>query len=282
VADGRAMVEAIHRYGRVFQCGSQRRSDAKCRRSCELVRNGRIGKLQTVKVGLPGGFWIRSNAKKTFDPEPVPAGFDYNLWLGPAPDAPYTYNRCHWNFRWNLDYSGGQVTDWGAHYIDMAHWGMDTELTGPVEVEGRGQYPPRDALWNTATSFEFTCTYANGVKMIVTSGGGGVRCEGTGGWLGLEGGASSEAILKSPVGPNDVRLYESSDQHRNFIECMKSRRATAAPVDVAHHSIIPAHLGNIAMILGRKLKWDAAKERFVNDAEADRMLSRAYRAPWSV
>jgi len=282
VADGRAMVEAVKRYGRVFQCGSQRRSDAKCRRSCEFVRNGRIGKLQAVKVGLPGGFWIRSNAKKTFDTEPVPAGFDYNLWLGPAPDAPYTYNRCHWNFRWNLDYSGGMVTDWGAHYMDMAHWGMGTELTGPVEVEGKGQYPPRDALWNTATSFEFTCTYANGVKMAVASGGGGVRFVGADGWLDLEGEASSKEIQKSPIGPNDVRLYESNDQHRNFIECVRSRRATAAPADVAHHSIIPAHLGNIAMILGRKLKWAPEKERFVGDAEADRMLSRAYRAPYSV
>src|SRR3569623_3558848 len=172
VADGRAMVDACERYGRVFQVGSQRRSSAKCRNSCELVRSGRIGKLTEVHVGIMGGFWVRKNAKSTTEPMPVPAGFDYDLWLGPAPEAPYTYNRCRWNFRRNLDYSGGMVTDWGAHYIDMAHWGMNAEPTGPVELEGPGKFPPRAALWNTAKEFEFTCTYADGVKMRVKSGGG--------------------------------------------------------------------------------------------------------------
>jgi len=282
VADGRAMVEAVRRYGRVFQCGSQRRSSAKCRFSCELVRNGRIGKLQAVRVGLPGGRWIRSNAKETFEPEPVPETFDYDMWLGPAPWAPYTYNRCHWNFRWNLDYSGGQVTDWGAHYIDMAHWGMGAEHAGPVEVAGEGKFPPPSELWNTATDFHFACTYAGGVKMDVSSGGGGVRFIGADGWVDLEGGSEPASLQKEPTGTDEIHLYESRDQHGNFIDCVKSRGPTAAPVDVAHRSIIPAHLGNIAMRLGRKVRWDPAAERFFDDPGADRLLSRAYRSPWSV
>jgi len=282
IADGRAMVEAVTRYGRVFQCGSQRRSSAQCRRSCELVRNGRIGKLQTVRIGLPGGHWIRSNAKKTFDPEPVPEGFDYDLWLGPAPWAAYTFNRCHWNFRWNLDYSGGQVTDWGAHYIDMAQWGMGTERTGPVEVEGKGTWPERGALWNTATAFEFTCTYAGGVKMVVTSSGGGVRFIGSDGWVDLEGGTEPAGLARSVIGPDEIHLYESASQHGNFVECVVSRKPTAAPVEVAHRSITPSHLGNIAMLLGRKLRWDPEKETFLDDPQADAMRSRPYRSPWRV
>jgi len=282
VADGRAMAEAVKRYARVFQCGSQRRSDAKCRFSCELVRNGRIGKLHTVKVGLPGGHWIRSNAKKTNELEPVPEGFDFELWLGPAPWSPYTFNRCHWNWRWNRDYSGGMVTDWGAHYIDMAHWGMGTEETGPIEVQGKGTFPDAGELWNTATGFEFECLYGNGVKMVVKNAGGGVRFEGTDGWVDLEGGTNPPSLAKSAIGPNEVHLYESNDQHGNFIECVKSRRRTAAPVEIAHRSITPAHLGNIAMLLGRKLKWDPVAERFLDDPGADRFLARPKRAPWRV
>ena len=280
VADGRAMADAVKRYGRVFQCGSQRRSSPQCRRVCELVRNGRLGKLHTVRVGLPGGYWVRSNARKTFEVEPVPAGFDYDLWLGPAPEAPYTCNRCHWNFRWNLDYSGGNVTDWGAHIIDMAHWGMGTEHTGPVEIEGKGTFPPRSEVWNAATSFEFTCTYANGVKMIVKSGGP-QRFEGSDGWIELEGGKSDPPGLASEtIGPDEIHLYDSRDHHGNFIDCVKSRQITAAPAEVAHRSLTPAHLGNIAMQLGRKLKWDPQAERFIGDEQADRMLSRAYRGQW--
>ncbi len=223
VADGRAMVEAVKRYGRIFQCGSQRRSSAKCRFSCELVRNGRIGKLQTVRVGLPGGYWVRKGIHDTEEAEPVPQGFSYDLWLGPAPEAPYTYNRCHWNFRWNLDYSGGNVTDWGAHMIDMAHWGMGTEQTGPVEIEGKGTFPPRSKLWNAATSFEFTCKYANGVTLIVKSGGTGCKFEGTDGWVDLEGATSPAALVHENITSGEVHLYESNDHHGNFIECVKSR-----------------------------------------------------------
>ncbi|NQU24032.1 MAG: Gfo/Idh/MocA family oxidoreductase [Candidatus Nealsonbacteria bacterium] len=281
VCDGRAMADAVARYDRVFQCGSQRRSDARCRRSCELVRNGRIGKLQTVRVGLPGGHWIRKNAKKSFDPEPVPESLDYDMWLGPAPWGPYAYNRCHWNFRWNLDYSGGNVTDWGAHLIDMAHWGMDCDESGPIEVEGKGTFPPRTAMWNAATEFEFTCTYASGVKLIVRSGGP-VRFEGTEGWVDLGGKTEPESLATSEIGRDEIHLYESHSQHVNFLECIRTRRRTAAPVEVAHRTITVAHLGNIAMLTGRKLRWDPATEQIIGDEGAARMLGRAKRGPWRV
>ncbi|MCY2996397.1 MAG: Gfo/Idh/MocA family oxidoreductase [Planctomycetota bacterium] len=281
VRDGRAMADAMQRYGRVFQCGSQRRSDAGCRRSCELVRNGRIGKLQTVRVGLPGGHWIRSNAKSTFEPEAVPDGFDYPLWLGPAPWAPYIFNRCHWNWRWNLDYSGGQVTDWGAHLIDMAHWGMGADESGPLEVEGQGTWPPKTNLWNTATGFTFTATYAGGVQVIVSSGGPN-RFEGSEGWVDLGGATNPPSLASSVIGPDELHLYPSSSQHGNFLECVKSRRRTAAPVEVAHRTITVAHLGNIAMLVGRKIRWDPAKEEILGDEEAARLLGRPKREPWSI
>lgn len=282
VAEGRAMVNAIERYNRIFQCGSQRRSSPRCRQSCELVRNGRIGKLHTVNVGLMGGFWLRKGRHETNEPEPIPEGFDYDLWLGPAPYAPYTYNRCHWNFRWNLDYAGGMVTDWGAHMIDMAHWGMGTELTGPVEVEGQGNFPPYTDLYNTAMEFEFTCTYANGVKLIVKSGGGGVRFEGTDGWVNLEGKTNPSGLRDTILSPGEVRLYVSENHHQNFINSVKSRQPTAAPVEVAHRSITPAHLGNIAMRLGRKIRWNPQAETIENDEQASRLLCRPYRAPWTM
>jgi len=282
IGDGRAMVEAVQRYGRVFQCGSQRRASARCRQSCELVRNGRIGRLHTVRVGLPGGHWIRKGAHETDAPEPVPEGFDYDLWLGPAPWAPYTFNRCHWNFRWNLDYSGGQVTDWGAHFIDMAHWGMGTELAGPVEVRGTGTWPPRTALWNTATAFEIECVYAGGVRMLITSRGGGVRFEGTDGWVDLEGGTEPAGLRQSAIGPGEVRLHEAASMHADFLEAVRTRRRTAAPAEVAHRSITPAHLGNIAMLVGRPIRWDPRREEIVGDQEASRHLQRPKRAPWRV
>jgi len=281
IADGRAMVDAVSRYDRVFQCGSQRRSDAGCRRTCELVRNGRIGELHTVRVGLPGGHWIRSNAKKTFEPEPVPEGFDYDLWLGPAPWAPYIFNRCHWNFRWNLDYSGGNVTDWGAHMIDMAHWGMGRDESGPIAVEGKGTFPPSTDLWNAATGFEFTCTYDDGVKMIVKSGGP-TRFEGTEGSVDLGGKTDPPELADTVIGHDEIHLYESDSQHSNFLECVKSRERTAAPVEVAHRSISVAHLGNIAMRIGRPIRWNPEKEEILNDEEASRLLSRAKRSPWAV
>jgi len=279
IRQGRAMADAVQRYGRVFQCGSQRRSSDKCRFSCELVRNGRIGKLHTIKVGLPAGQTLALPDNPITAPPP---NLDYDRWLGPAPWAPYTLRRCHFTFRWNLDYSGGQITDWGAHMIDMAHWGMGTEYTGPVEVEGTGVFP-NDWLNNTAVEFEFRCTYAEGYTMFVSSKLPlGVQFEGSDGFVVLEGGTNPASLRKETIGPNEIHLYKSSDHYANFVECIKSRRTTAAPVEVAHRSISVAHLGNIAIRVGRRLRWDPKNERFLDDTRADGILTRAMRSPWRI
>ena len=287
IADGRAMSNAVHKYKRIFQTGSQQRSDKNFRRACELVRNGRIGKLQTVRCGLPGG---RPDYGRTGDrkkPEPVPAGFDYETWLGPAPHAEYAPARCFVNFRWIYDYSGGQVTDWGGHHPDCAQWGMGTETTGPIEIRNpKAEFPP-DPLWNTATEYYFEAIYKNGVKMIISNKErGGVTWQGTDGWVWADRGqhdASSKAILNSVIGPNEIHLYQSDNHYRNFIDCVIARKEPIAPVEVAHRSITICHLGNIAMRLGRNtLKWDPDKEHILGDPEASKMLSRPYRAPWKL
>jgi predicted dehydrogenase len=285
VVEGRAMANAVKRYGVIFQTGSQQRSDPNFRRACELVRNGRIGQLKVVKCGLPGG---RTDYARTGDrkrAEPVPDGFEYDFWLGPAPQAPYCPARCHVNFRWVYDYSGGQVTDWGGHHPDCAQWGMGTEYTGPVEIRAaQGVFPP-DPVWDTATEYYFEAVYRNGVKLIISNRfRSGVTFEGTEGWIWADRGshdAQPKSILDSRIGSNEIHLYRSDNHYRNFIDCVISRKQPVAPVEVAHRSITICHLGNIAMRLGiGGLKWDPDKEQILDNAEAARMLSRAYREPW--
>jgi len=286
IGEGRAMSDAVHRYGRVFQTGSQQRSDHNFRRACELVRNGRIGKLHTVKCGLPGGTPDYSKKGNRDKPGRVPRGFNYDMWLGPAPYAPYCPARCHVNFRWILDYSGGQVTDWGGHHPDIAQWGMGTEKTGPVEIKNaKGEFA-RDGLYNTAKSFYFECIYSSGVKLIISNKvRGGVTFEGTEGWVRANRGrhdANPKSLLESVIKPDEIHLYRSDNHARNFIDCVISRDEPAAPIETAHRSITISHLGNIAMRLQRDLKWDPDAERFVNDDGADRIMSRTMRSPWRV
>lgn len=287
IAEGRAMSNAVRKYKRIFQTGSQQRSDYNFRRACELVRNGRIGKLLTVKCGLPGGRPDYGHSGDKKKPEPVPEGFDYNMWLGPAPEAAYAPARCHVNFRWIFDYSGGQVTDWGGHHPDCAQWGMGTEDTGPIEIRNaKGEFPADD-LWNTATEYYFEAVYESGVTLIISNKErGGVTWVGENGWVWADRGrhdASSKEIKESVIGENEIRLYESKNHFRNFIDCVLSRTETVAPVETAHRSITICHLGNIAMRLGRaSLKWDPKKEKIIGDSEASKLLSRPYRAPWKL
>ena len=288
IREGRAMCDAVERFDCVWQTGSWQRSQAHFRHACELVRNGRIGKVHTVKVGLPTGPSIEPQPEM-----PIPEGFDYDFWLGPAPDAPYTKERCHWNFRWILDYSGGQLTDWAAHHCDIANWGMGTEYTGPAEVEGHGEYP-RDGLWNAATNYRFFCKYAAGASPVAPDGftmdvsnknRGGATWEGDDGWVWVDRGgidAKPKELLKEDVGPNGVRLYDSKDHHQNFLDCVRSRARTITPIEVAHRAISIAHLGNIVMRLERKVKWDPNTEDIIGDAEAQRMLQRSMRGPWHI
>jgi len=285
IPEGRAMANAVKRYGVVFQTGSQQRSDHNFRRAAELVLNGRIGKLETVECGLPGGRPDYGKTAGRKQPEPVPEGFDYDLWLGPAPYSPYCAARTHVNFRWVLDYSGGQLTDWGGHHPDCAQWGMGTQYTGPVEIRAAQASFPPDPVWDTATDYYFEAVYKNGVKMIVSNRvRGGVTWKGTEGQVWANRGrhdAEPKSILDSKIGPDEIHLYESGNHFRNFIDCVVSRKEPIAPAEVAHRSITICHLGNIAMQLGIDgFRWDPDKEQIVDNPEAARMLSRAYREPW--
>ena len=283
---GRAMERAVSRHGVVWQTGSWQRSQRHFRYACELVRSGRIGAVHMVEVGLPTGSPCGPKPEM-----PIPEGFDYNFWLGPAPYEPYTKDRCHWNFRWILDYSGGQLTDWAAHHCDIANWGMGTEHTGPVEVHGRGEFP-RDGLWNAATHYKFEARYANGASPVAPDGFTmvvsnafhmGAKFYGENGWVQVwRGGLRTEpeSLQTSAIGPNDVRLYESTNHQKNFLECRKSRALTVTPIEVAHRAISIAHIGNIAMQLERTVHWDPVKEEFIGDEEANRKRSRAMRQPW--
>lgn len=284
LAESRAIVNAVKRNNIIWQTGSQQRSEANFDKACELVINGRIGKVDYVEVGLPNGGHYIGNPLE----EPVPEGLDWNMWLGPAPWTPYKRGIVHGNWRWILEYSGGQLTDWAGHHIDIAHWGLGLEHTGPVTIEGKGR-PNNDGLYNVPAEYDFTCTYANGLKMRVANQskvlhGMGTFWKGDAGWIHVTRGglkASDDSILNEKIGSNEIFLYKSTDHRRNFIECVKTREATIAPAEVGHRSISVAHLGEIAMATGQKINWDPQAEKFTdNNMYATRLLRRPYRDPW--
>lgn len=298
VAEGRTLVDVIEQNHRIFQTASENRSIDSYIQMCEFVRNGRIGKLRRIFVTLPSGNESRGDNFDQQKVQPVPEYFNYEMWQGQAPLAPYCPARCHGSFRWNLAYSGGRLTDWGAHLIDLAQWGNNSESTGPVEVEGTGEFPPREALFNTAIHFNITYRYANGVLLNVSSSQPGIRFEGDDGWIESKGwrgalNANDARVLRSELDSTEQPLYRPSmivaredgfvgGEHRNFIDGVKSRQACYAPAETGHRTISIAHIGNIAMRLGRKLQWDPDRERFHNDDEANRMLSRKQREPWTI
>jgi len=297
VAQGQAMVKAVRQHKRILQTGSHFRSSPNNRFACELVRNGRIGQVKRVLTFIaeqnavdPGPGW---------QPMPVPEGFDYEMWLGPAPKAPYHAGRCLYRFRFNLDYSGGQTTNFGAHSNDIAQWGLGMDHTGPVEFEDMGsEWPPKGSLYTTATKVHFRARYANGIELICETREPkmGARFEGTEGWVqfgfgGLK--TSPESLMTSPIGPNEIHLPHSipsrtedvyknylPDHVRNFLDSVKSRRDPIEPVEIGHRTATLCHLGNIAMRLKRKIRWDPQQETILGDDEASAMLSRPMRAPW--
>jgi predicted dehydrogenase len=281
IREGRAICDAVHRYGRIWQTGSWQRSVGHFRRACELVRNGRIGKVNKVEVGLPTGGGTDNKPVV-----PVPEGLDWDFWLGPAPWVPYR-GICHWNWRWMMDYSGGQLTDWAGHHVDIAHWGLGLDRTGPVEIEGKGVYP-KDGIYDAPTQYKFTCKYADGLTMIVANDrqqpkGMGAMWYGEKGWIHVNRGglhAEPKSVLDEVIGPDEIKLYNSRDHTQNFLDCVKSRKETITPVEIAHRSISVGLLGEIAMLTEEKLKWDPEKEVFLNSERANRLLSRPMRAPW--
>ena len=284
VGDGHAMIAAVRQNKRVLQTGSQYRSQAEVRRLCELVRNGRIGKVKQVLALVPDA---PSGPAPGWQPAPVPEGFDYDMWLGPAPAAPYHPERCLYRFRFNLDYSGGQVTNTGAHSNDIVQWALGTDATGPVEFEDLGAvWPPRGHLFNTAVKTNFRARYANGVELICRTQdpGFGVRFEGSEGVVQfLRGKTTSEpaSLAGSVIGPGEIHLPVSRDHYRNFIDAVKSREDPIEPVEVGHRTASICHLGNIAMRLKRKIAWNPETQQCPGDPEAAAMLQRPYRQPWT-
>lgn len=270
IKEGQAMVKAVRKNKAILQVGSQRRSNAGVRKTCELVRNGRIGKLKIVNVGIG----VRPKEPQPWKPEPVPPGFDYDLWIGPAPMKPYTSKRCHYTFRFIRDYSGGEITNFGAHHLDVAQWGIGADHSGPVEIEGTGE-AFKTGLYDTYHHFRIEYTYASGVKVICsTENQGGTHFEGMIPW---------DKADKSEVGSEGVRLYRTESGHMgNWLECIRSRKDPSGPVEVGHRSATVCHLGNIAIDLGRKVKWDPAKEEFRGDDEANALREREYRKPWTL
>jgi len=282
IGEGRAMADAVKRYNTVFQTGTQRRSSEQFRFICELVRNGRIGKLRRATCTI--GPNNKEAPPSDWKPMPVPEWLDYDMWLGPAPWAPYHKDRCLYTFRFGLDYSGGQTTNLGTHAIDVIQWANGTSETGPVEIEDLGSEWPSDGLFTTATKVHFGARYANGVELTCeTAKGGTWRLDGTDGWIeahGNEWTCSPESLKTTVIGADEIHLYKSNDHHRNFIDCIKSRERTAAPVEIGHRSTSICHLGNIAMRLHRKLHWDPVAERFTDSREANQLLSKPMRGSW--
>jgi len=282
IAEGRWVREAVNRYGRVLQTGSHERSRHNARFACELVRNQRIGKLQTIEVNLP---WDGRDLSSPPTPMPVPEGFDYDMWLGPTPWVPYTEKRCHFWFRYILEYSGGEVTDRGAHVIDIGQLGNGTDDTGPIEVVGSGDFV-RDGLYDCATRYQFDFTYANGVKMICTSKEPrGLKFIGDAGWVfvHIHGGdleADPPSLLQDVIGPNEIHLGRSPGHHEDFLNAVRKRGKPFAHAEVGIRTATMCHLANIAMLTGRKIQWDPVRECIVNDDEANKMCERPMRAPW--
>jgi predicted dehydrogenase len=293
VAEGQRVVEVAAAYGRILQTGLQRRSGGAYRHACELVRNGRIGQLTQVEVGIIG---INKGVKvgQNFPIAPVSDGFDYDLWLGPAPISPFCPQRvargnevCYWYYI--SDYTTGFISGNGVHFVDIAQWGIGDEVS-PAEVDTPSADIPADGLIDDAIAWQSEVVYENGVRMSYSSEGNpypdGIRFIGTEGWIHITGGgtlgASPMDVLKSVIDPDEVHLYASQGHRRNFLDCIKTRQPTAASAEVGHHATTTCNLAEISARLGRRVRWDARMECFTGDEMANRLLSRAMRAPWRV
>jgi predicted dehydrogenase len=304
IAEGRALSDTVHRSGRIFQIGSQQRSTPQFRYAAELIRNGRVGQLKSVEVGLP--------VDPSGDEEPemrIPKNLTYEMWLGSTPYVYYTEKRVHPQTGYSRpgwlrceQFGAGMITGWGAHHVDSAHWAMGTEYTGPVEVSGTADFPTK-GLWDVHGKFKTEALYADGVRMIISDDfPNGIKFEGSEGWIFVSRGnesvtpsdpvaklkdaqalsASDPKIITSVIGPNEIHLYESKDHHGNWLECIRTRQQPLAPVEVAHRSCSACLIHHIAMKLKRKVYWDPGKERFKHDDQANAMLSRPQRSPYII
>jgi len=285
IKDGQTIVSAVKKNNIIWQTGSWQRSLSNFHRGAELAINGRVGKLKYIEVGLPNG----NKGIGTPPVQQVPANLNWEMWLGPALKVPYR-GVSHWDWRWILDYSGGQLTDWAGHHIDIANWGAGLEHTGPVEISGAGVYPV-DGIFNVPVEYDFLCKYANAIEMRVANAsrlplGMGTTWHGDLGWVHVNRGdiisASDPKILNEVIGENEIQLYKSENHWQNFIDCVRSGKPTIAPVEVAYRAISVALLGEIAMTTGQTIKWDPDKEEIIGNPKATRLLSRPYRQPWTL
>ncbi len=321
IAEQQAIVRAVQDNKRIWQTGSWQRSERNFHYGAEIVRNGLIGKITRVEVGLPSGHTdfagtgrplLRKLAQLPDKPNslakvvpgtpawdlavtPPPAELDYETWIGPSRMEPYIQARVHMNWRWNYNTGGGQLLDWIGHHCDIAHWGMGHDDTiGPLDIEGQGDFPPPNAIWNTCTRYRITAKYPNDITMVIAGGypeiRGGTKWIGTDGWVWVNRGnafessnAAWEDTRTLPEEQRKIKLpFTRGGHYRNFLDSVKSRQPTVAPVEVAHHSAIPGHLGLIAMLVGRKIQWNPEQQVIVGDAEASKLLTRPYRAPWEL
>ncbi len=283
IADGRRMVNAAREHARVVQTGSQQRSGKEFHKACTLVRNGALGRIERVLVGIntpnhPGQLGPDTSA---------PPELDYEMWLGPAPARPYNDKRVHYNFRFWWDYSGGQMTNWGAHHLDIAQWALGTDDTGPIATEGSATFHPQQ-FHEVTESCRVTHTYANGVQVIVGQAQkdipGGTTFIGSEGTLHVNRGkltSNPPEIVETEIDGLPVQLARSTDHTANFLNCVRDRHRPICDVEIGHRSATVCHLGNIVCRLGRAIRWDPVQEQILDDEEAQSMTDRAYRAPWS-
>ena len=287
IVEGQKLVKAVRQNKRILQVGSQQRSSVYFRMACELTRNQRIGKLHTIRVWLP-----EDQGSGNPNVMPVPKNLNYDFWMGPTSEEPFTEDRVHPQRNYSRPgwlqierYCRGMITGWGSHMNDIAQWGNGSEESGPVEIAATAEFLDR-GLFNVHTIFHSYSTYANGVKLIQDTGSpAGVRFEGEGGWIFVQRGkieASARSILQEEIGEDETKLYVSTNHMKNFLECMRSRKDPIAPVEIGHRSNSVCVLTHTAMKLGRKLHWDPQAERFVNDDDANRLLDYTHRKPWTI
>jgi predicted dehydrogenase len=288
IGQGQAMIAAVRTNGVVLQTGSHERSNPIVRQACELVRNGYIGEVKSVLTNV--GYHNKVGPGPGWKPMPVPDGFEYDLWLGPAPEAPYHQDRCLYRFRFNYDYAGGQVTNFGAHSNDMAQWALGMDGTGPVEIEClEAKFLPAGSLFTAATQTKFRCRYANGVELVCQTAEPSVRAvfEGTEGRVEVENQGknfkTTPASLTEVKLRDDQHLHKSDNHQQDFLDSIKSGKDPAAPVEVGHRSATVCHLGNVAVRMNaKKLRWDPEKEQFIDNDEANSYLHRPVRGPWQI
>ncbi len=273
-AEGQAVYKEAEARKAVFQVGSQQRSDTRFRVAAEAVMNGLLGKITTVEVGLPTGKGTNADDKVA---QPIPEGLDYDKWCGPSRLLPFNTERLHWNWRWCLDYGGGQLMDWIGHHNDIAHWGLEMDKSGPISVQAKGFTFPAKGIWDAPINYEVVSEYEGGTTVSISNRHTmGTKWIGENGWIYVTRGkieASNKDWIIESKDRGPKKAYKSGSHHRNFLECVRSREACICPAETGHRSATPGHLGYVSQKLGgRLLKWDAAKEEVVGDAEADKLL----------